>query len=89
MTAETLVRIVLRLSNSCWCRYWLAWPKPGGFCLAIHCVQCTAGQWEAADLWEPDLTARGFRREWADNVGWVWVIDRTTEDGTPYVYGVI
>lgn len=90
MTAAELQRVAARLSNSCWTRYWLFWAVPPGRpVMALQAIDRAGGEWVAADLDGSDLERLGFAREWCDGIGWVWVIPRTNEDGTPYVAGLI
>lgn len=89
MTAAELQRVAARLSNSTWCRHWLFWRTAAGRPLmAVQAVDRAGGEWKVADLDGPDLERLGFSREWCDGIGWVWVVPRTNDDGTPYVAAI-
>jgi hypothetical protein len=76
MTASELQRIVLRLANQSWCRYWLNYgDRRETVEMAIQSTDTDGG------IRIPELEQRGF--EYKGNG--LYLIPRTNDDGTPYV----
>lgn len=91
MIAGELQRIALRLSNSCWCRHWLNFNSPENpRKMAIQVLDCVPNENPEAEIEftpkpVPELEKLGFKLD-NDNAEslWIYVIDRTNKDGTPY-----
>ena len=87
MTIQELHRIVIRLSNSCWVRWWSNFDcRETNVRMAIQVLD-HAGGFKVEAVRVKDLEALGFQ-EIDDNktgVKWLYSIARTNEDGTPYV----
>jgi len=86
MTAQNFQdNIVLNLSNSCWTRHYLYWNHPSNpVQMAIQCLEYVDGGFEPIRIEE--LERRGFSLYADGNPSqWIYTIDRTNEDGTPYV----
>ena len=81
MTATELQNIVRVLANQGWTRYWLMWEtNPGQPAkMAISCID-GLGRYEVI----PEAESKGFRRVWQRNLLF-YVIDRTNEDGSPFI----
>jgi hypothetical protein len=76
MTANELQRIVTRLANQSWCRYWLNYgDRHKDVEMAIQCLDGD----QAIKI--RDLEMMGFKR---CSMG-VYTIPRTNDDGTPFV----
>lgn len=86
MTADELQRIVLRLANQAWVRYWLHWNYPGQepWLMAVTIWMprdCDIrGDPTKKDL-ESELLELGFSY---NQVSGLYLIERTDDDGTPY-----
>jgi hypothetical protein len=80
MTIGELQRIVLRLSNNGWCRYWCHFNHPQNpVTMAVQCIDVGAKRFIACEM--TDLERLGFK-----HVGnWIYEIQRTNDDGSPYV----
>ena len=83
MTASQLQNIANRLGNCCWCRHWLHWnyPQQAPRLMALNCREADGSE---ARIYGGDLERAGFRKEVVNGATY-WVIERTNEDGTPFV----
>lgn len=91
MTADELQRIVVRLADQSWVRYWLHWnfPRQGPWLMAIQLKDTVAGvpgNDRMRNKLVADLLGLGFTyKSDAFNPGLgLHVIERTNEDGTPF-----
>lgn len=83
MTADELQRIALGLSNSGWCRYWLNFNHPQNpRTMAIQVVDLQSEE-NIGPVKVHGLEVRGFTL--LQDSHFVYTIDRTNEDGTPFV----
>lgn len=82
MTAIELQRIALRLSNSGWCRHWLNFNHPQNpRIMAIQVVDFQSEE-NIGPVKVHGIEAEGFAILAGSN--FVYTIDRTNEDGTPF-----
>ena len=78
MTLEKFQRIVIQISNGSYVRWWNQYQrKPWTMAFLAMNLDGTP---EPARLYEADLIGLGFKRD-----GDFWTIERTYEDGTPFV----
>lgn len=95
MTANRLqLNIVLSLSNQLWVRYWSHWNYPNNPTkMAIQCLESREDSKTGTHVWKP-VRVKDLEREQYDcelfsdgnpDCQWIYVFDRTNEDGTPYV----
>lgn len=80
MTANQLQRIACRLSNSSWCRHWLNLHNSRTD--VIMAVQCLDERGRPAQI--RDLERLGFKPQDA----FIYTIQRTNDDGTPFVSNI-
>ena len=82
LTADQLLSVALRLSNSNWCRHWMHWnyPQRSPWLMAVNCREADG---TPASLYAGDLERRGFRLELLDGAEY-WIVERVQDDGTPY-----
>jgi hypothetical protein len=87
MTASELQRIVVRLSNWGWCRYWLHhnYPRQDPWLMSVQIADFVAGQLGAVEA--PELESEGFTLIGRD-IGPVYTIERTDEEGKPFRSGI-
>jgi hypothetical protein len=92
MHANELQNIARRMSNQCWCRHWLYFNHPQNpVKMAVQCIECSEDPDKGLILYGPfpvpDLERCGFKieTELATPDQFIYTIDRTNEDGTPYI----
>ena len=83
MTAAELKNIADVLGNSCWCRHWLHWnyPVQQPRQMALNCREADGSEHR---IYTGDMLQAGFRKEVVKGATY-WVIERTNEDGSPYI----
>lgn len=81
MTLTKFNRIILKLSNGCWVRYWVHWNYPNNPCQMAF----SAKEYDGANsaLYEEDFIKEGFKKKYIDNQLY-WIINRTNEDGSNF-----